>query len=63
MSRYTAAEKAIRNFPFWDYGMDQVDPKASTAEWVPALAEAVTLAVVKDARIAAGADAQTALGN
>lgn len=41
----TPAEKAIRNFPFWNYGMDDVDPGAKTAEWVPKLAAAVEKAV------------------
>lgn len=47
MSKHTPAEQAIRNFDFWDYGMDAVDPKSEYAEWVPALAAAVEKAVRK----------------
>lgn len=31
----------LRGFPFWDYGMDDVDPRSEYAEWVPALAERI----------------------
>lgn len=43
----TPAEKAIREFPFWNYGMDEVDPKNRYAEWVPVLAASVEAAVRK----------------
>jgi len=45
----TPAEKAIKEFPFWNYGMDGVDialredPEAQ--EWVPALAAKIEVAV------------------
>lgn len=42
---FTPAEMAIREFPFWNYGMDDVDPQADTAEWVFHLAAAVERAV------------------
>src|SRR5262245_9549424 len=29
-----AAIEAVREFPFWDYGMDEVDPRSEYAEWV-----------------------------
>ncbi|TMR14076.1 hypothetical protein ETD86_29460 [Nonomuraea turkmeniaca] len=38
------AERAIRAFPFWDYGLNGVDPKSEYAEWVPDLATAVITA-------------------
>lgn len=41
----SAAEEAIRDFAFWNYGMDEVDPKSEYAEWVPDLAAAVEKAV------------------
>ena len=34
---------AIRQFPFWDYGMDDVDPTSECAEWVPDLAMAISV--------------------
>jgi hypothetical protein len=37
--------EAIREFPFWDYGMDDVDPRSEYAEWVPALAKQITDAI------------------
>ena len=36
----------IRNFPFWDYGMDDVDPKSEYAEWVPALARKIAEKII-----------------
>lgn len=41
--------RAISEFPFWNYGMDNVsfaieeDPEAQ--EWIPALAEAILTAI------------------
>lgn len=31
----------IRNFPFWDYGMPDVNPNDRYAEWVPDLAKRI----------------------
>ncbi|MFC4006573.1 hypothetical protein ACFOY2_05030 [Nonomuraea purpurea] len=45
---HAAIEKAIREFPFWDYGMDNVDPESEYAEWVPALALAISDALAAD---------------
>ena len=45
--KWSPAEEAIREFPFWDYGMDEVDPKSEYAEWVPELAAVVEEAVRK----------------
>ena len=36
---------AIRKFQFWDYGMDDVDPRSEYAEWVPDLAAAIAAAL------------------
>jgi hypothetical protein len=43
MSDSTADQIAevIREFPFHDYGMDEVDPRSEYAEWVPALAAGI----------------------
>lgn len=38
-------EQAIRDFKFWDYGLDVVDPNSEYAEWVPDLAMAIVAAV------------------
>ena len=37
---------AIRAFPFWDFGMDDVDPNDEAAEWVFELAVKVTETVL-----------------
>lgn len=42
---YEATLRAIRDFPFWDYGMDDVDPKSEYAEWVPDLANEISNAL------------------
>lgn len=42
---------AIREFPFWDYGMDDVDPKSEYAEWVPDLAKQITVALKERAEL------------
>lgn len=34
-------EQAIRKFPFWNYGLDEVDPNDDFAEWVEDLAAAI----------------------
>lgn len=39
-----AAAKAIKKFPFDDFGMDDVDPKSRYAEWVPVLARRIVAA-------------------
>ncbi|MEV0382346.1 hypothetical protein [Nonomuraea sp. NPDC050643] len=36
-----AIEDGIRDFPFWNYGLDMVDPNDKNAEWVPDLAKKV----------------------
>jgi hypothetical protein len=45
VDRVSAAEDAIRNFDFDDYGMDDVDPTSEYAEWVPDLATKIEAAV------------------
>jgi hypothetical protein len=45
-----AAIKAIKKFPWDDYGLDDVDPRSEYAEWVPALADAVVAEIVKALR-------------
>lgn len=45
MSTREEVIKAIRKFPFWDYGMDEVDPTGKSAEWVPALADKICAAI------------------
>lgn len=40
-----AVEQAIRDFKFWDYGLDVVDPNSEYAEWVPDLAKAIVGAI------------------
>lgn len=42
-----AVAKAIKKFPFDDYGLDEVDPKSKYAEWVPALAQRIVGALTK----------------
>ncbi|MEU4234894.1 hypothetical protein AB0F17_62365 [Nonomuraea sp. NPDC026600] len=44
-----AAEQAIRDFPFCDYGLNGVSPESEHAEWVPDLAKAVTAAIDRQA--------------
>jgi hypothetical protein len=44
------ANEAIRAFPFWDYGMDDVDPNDEYAEWVWELAVKVADSVLAEAR-------------
>ena len=36
-----AITEAIRAFPFWNYGLNDTDPRSEYAEWVPDLAAAV----------------------
>jgi hypothetical protein len=45
MSARDKVIEAIREFQFWNYGMDDVDPQAETAEWVPDLADAICAAI------------------
>lgn len=42
-----AAAKAIREFSWWNYGLDGVDPNSEYAEWVEDLSAAVVAAVRK----------------
>ncbi len=42
--RIAAAKEAIIAFPWWDYGMDEVD-NAQSDEWAQELAEAVVAAL------------------
>jgi hypothetical protein len=41
-----AAEDAIREFRFYRFGLNDIDPNSDTADWVPELAEAVARAVL-----------------
>jgi hypothetical protein len=43
--KQAAAEQAIRDFDFWDYGLNEVDPGGEYAEWVTPLAAAVVKAI------------------
>jgi hypothetical protein len=46
----TARDKvieAIKQFRFWNYGMDDVDPKSPYAEWVPDLADEILAALAE----------------
>lgn len=43
--QYDAITAAIKAFPFWDYGLDETDPNAKYAEWVPDLAAVIHRAV------------------
>lgn len=33
--------EAIKEFDFWDYGLNEVDPHSEYAEWVPDLANKI----------------------
>jgi hypothetical protein len=41
--------EVIRDFAFWDYGMDDVDPQSEYAEWVPDLAANIAKALERGA--------------
>lgn len=43
-----AIEQAIRDFKFWNYGLDAADPNSEYAEWVPDLAKAIVAALGKE---------------
>jgi hypothetical protein len=45
MSARDKVIEAIKEFRFWNYGMDEVDPNSEYAEWVPALADAICAAI------------------
>lgn len=44
-ARARAVGAVIRDFPFWDYGLDVVDPRSPDAEWVPHLAVLIVKAL------------------
>lgn len=51
-----AIEQAIRDFPFSNYGLGDVDPNHRDAEWVPALAKKIVAALAGDAPKVIGDD-------
>ena len=50
MSQRDQAIQAIRDFAFWNYGLNDTDPNDKYAEWVPALADSVVSALNGPAR-------------
>lgn len=48
MTTQEIIQGAIKEFPFWDYGLNDVDPESEYAEWVPDLAQKIAQALAVD---------------
>lgn len=49
MTQRDQAIQAIRDFAFWNYGLNDTDPNDKYAEWVPDLADKVVAALAQPA--------------